>query len=154
MDSLYIDYESEIDKIIAPIEFVERVATLASSIIGLQEGEVSISFVSQERITELNKDYRNKDESTDILSFVQEDDDENFFSIHEEVILGDIVISLVDMNHNCDYFNVDEKNELIRLIVHGLLHLHGDDHESNKEEEPMLILQENIVKQIEKELGK
>ena len=152
MDSLYIEYDDDEYESIAPLERVEAIASVSATLIPCAPGEISISFISQERMKSLNKEFRNKDESTDILSFVEQDDD-MFISVHEEPILGDIVISLEDMLQNCEYFQTDKDNELIRLIVHGLLHLNGYDHETNDEHEGMLLLQEDIVKKIEKELG-
>ena len=155
MDSLFIEFEDDQYLRNFSSDFAENIATLTRSYISSREGEVSISFVSQERIRELNRDYRSKDESTDILSFVQEEDSEDFFfSSKDEPILGDLVISLTDMFQNCEYFKVSKENELIRLIVHGFLHLNGHDHQTNSDDEPMLTLQEEIVKYIEKELGK
>ncbi len=151
MESLYIEYDSDEYEQLFDIDKVDAITTLATTLIKSKMGELSISFVSSKRMKSLNKEFRNKEESTDILSFVNEDD--GFFSIEEEPILGDIVISLEDMLQNCEYFGAQKDNELIRLIVHGLLHLNGHDHASNEISEPMLQLQEEIVKNIEKELG-
>ncbi len=152
MESLYIEYEDDEYEKLAPITLVQTIFTKASTLIEIKKGEISISFVSKEQMRMYNKQFRDKDESTDILSFVNEEDEE-FITIETEPIVGDIVISLDDMLQNCEYFNVDRNNELIRLLVHGLLHLHGHDHATNEMSEPMLQLQEEIVKKIEKELG-
>jgi probable rRNA maturation factor len=58
-----------------------------------------------------------------------------------------------DLEDNCSYFNVKKDEELIRLLVHGTLHLLGWDHTSNEDDEPMLIEQEKIVANIIKERG-
>lgn len=152
MESVYIEYEMDEYEHLFSTDRVKAIVSLASTFIQLREGELSISFVTTEKMRSLNKEFRDKDESTDILSFVNEDDD-SFISIEEEPIAGDLVISLDDMFQNCEYFGVEKDNELIRLIVHGLLHLNGHDHLSNEMSEPMLLLQEDIVKKIEKEFG-
>jgi probable rRNA maturation factor len=87
-----------------------------------------------------------KNESTDVLSFGQQDDEEQFLASEGLTLLGDIVISLDDMQANCEIFNVSFDEELKRLIVHGILHLVGEDHTSNNDDEPMLKRQEEIMK--------
>lgn len=127
----------------------------------LEEGpcEFSVSFVSDQSIQELNAQYRGKDEPTDILSFVQEDDVEDFAwpeiqfpaedGLPEEVsVLGDIVISLDTLKRNAQSFSVKADEELFRLLIHGLLHLLGEDHGTNDMTEPMLIKQEAILSKL------
>jgi probable rRNA maturation factor len=58
---------------------------------------------------------------------------------------GDIVISLDMLTQNARYFSVSENDELKRLLVHGILHLEGMDHEDNDPARPMLVLQEQIL---------
>jgi probable rRNA maturation factor len=58
---------------------------------------------------------------------------------------GDIVISIKNLQENSKYFKVSEDEELRRLLVHGILHLAGEDHESNSPEEAMLRRQEEIL---------
>lgn len=113
--------------------------------------ELSVSFVSDEEIRELNHQWRNLDKPTDILSFVQGDvkDEDSFWPSFDDetepVILGDMVISLSALDRNCEYFKVTFDEELYRLLIHGVLHLIGYDHKSNDKEEPMLMLQEEIL---------
>jgi probable rRNA maturation factor len=111
--------------------------------------ELSILLCTDKIITELNSKYRNKNEPTDILSFnlgTQIQDGET--SIY---LPGDIVISLDTMRKNTEYFAVSEDEELRRLIIHGILHLDGMDHETLDEKEPMLILQEKILMRLKDE---
>ena len=101
--------------------------------------DLSVLFCGNNRIRSLNAQYRNKDEATDILTFnlgVTE---------HGRYIPGDIVISLPTMEENAAYFAVLPDEELRRLLIHGLLHLDGMDHETNEQAEPMLKLQEKIL---------
>jgi probable rRNA maturation factor len=111
--------------------------------------ELSILLCNDKIITELNSKYRNKNEPTDILSFglgSQMQDGEN--SVY---LPGDIVISLDTMRENTEYFAVNEDEELRRLVIHGILHLDGMDHQTLDEKEPMLILQEKILKRLKDE---
>ena len=103
--------------------FVEK----ALSFLKFDNEEISILFCSDEFIKNLNKEYRNIDSPTDVLSFENgmeyEDEDENvWFSA------GDIVISLETLPKNAEYFEVGEDEELKRLLIHGILHLNGYDH--------------------------
>ena len=108
--------------------------------------ELSILLCGDKTITELNAKYRNKCEPTDILSFELGEkiqDGEN--SIY---LPGDIVISLDTLRENAKYFETPEDEELRRLLIHGILHLDGMDHETLEETEPMLIFQEEILKKL------
>jgi probable rRNA maturation factor len=105
--------------------------------------ELSILFCDDKTITELNNQYRGKNEPTDILSFnlgetIQEGDKTIFLP-------GDIVISLDTLRENAAFFQTSEDEELRRLIIHGILHLDGMDHETINKDEPMLVLQEKIL---------
>jgi probable rRNA maturation factor len=109
--------------------------------------ELSVLLCGDKTITGLNAQYRNINEPTDVLSFnlgetVQEDGKTVYLP-------GDIVISLDTLRENAEYFSTNEDEELRRLIIHGILHLDGMDHESNEQNEPMLILQEEILKKLE-----
>ncbi len=132
----------------------ERILQVLTAISAHSEasGEVDISIVSRETMSELNSSYRGKEGSTDILSFATFDVDEPFPTGDLESYLGELIISPDDVFDNCTYFSVDPDNEIIRILVHGILHLKGFDHETTEEEEPMLMLQERIVAQVEKEL--
>lgn len=114
-----------------------------------ENGEFSISFIDDEEIKRLNKEYRDIDSPTDILTF-RLDDDDSFPSIEqEEKELGDIFISLDSMARNAEEYCVDRNDELRRLLLHGILHLEGYDHKTNDfKTEPMLIKQEEILKEI------
>jgi probable rRNA maturation factor len=109
--------------------------------------ELSILLCGDKTITKLNAQYRNKNEPTDILSFnlgetVQEGDKTVYLP-------GDIIISLDTLRENAEYFNTSEDEELRRLLIHGILHLDGKNHKTNGQNEPMLVLQEEILKKLE-----
>lgn len=117
--------------------------------------ELSVSFVSDDEIQVLNKEYRNLDSPTDILSFVQNDciEGEDFWPAmegeDENNVLGDMVISLSALDRNCENFGASFDEELYRLLIHGVLHLIGLDHKTNDfKEEPMLSLQEQVLKEL------
>ena len=90
--------------------------------------ELSILFTDNEEIKSLNSAYRNKDKPTDVLSFPV--DDELF-----EESLGDIAISLEQAESQAPDFGNDTKHEILRLLIHGALHLVGYEHEDVSQEE-------------------
>ena len=130
----------------------------ALKIMGKKNWEVSVFFCGNDYIRNLNRQYRNKDEPTDVLTFSQDSDRDRFpegtlngtgkgwlklKAAH--FTAGDIVISIDALAENTRFFNVSADEELRRLLVHGILHLAGYDHASNKTEEPMLKTQEEIL---------
>ncbi|MCL2179759.1 MAG: rRNA maturation RNase YbeY [Treponema sp.] len=117
--------------------------------IGRDNWELSVLFCNDKKITELNYQYRNKNEPTDILSFslggnVIKDGKNIYYP-------GDIVISLDTLKENAEFFKIKEDEELRRLIIHGILHLDGMDHETLEKNEPMLALQEKILEKLKNE---
>ncbi len=116
-----------------------------------EKGDFSVTFVSDDEIHSLNKEYRDIDSPTDILTFRLADGDDDFpvFGEEENTELGDIFISLDSCKRNAEEFGVDWKDELRRLLLHGLMHLRGWDHKTNDfSTEPMLIEQEKILKEV------
>ncbi|MDQ6817956.1 MAG: rRNA maturation RNase YbeY [Actinomycetota bacterium] len=109
---------------------VGELCMLALSSAGISEGHVAVQFVDEERIRELNRDYRQLDEPTDVLSFGVDEDGPA--SGPRE--LGDIVI--------CSEHTADVRE----AIIHGALHLSGMDHEADEGE--MLALQAELMRWI------
>ena len=107
---------------------VEELCALALSSAGIDEGHVAVEFVSEDRIRELNREYRQLDDATDVLSFGV---DETGPSAGPRE-LGDIVI--------CPEFTTDVRE----AVVHGALHLSGMDHETDEGE--MLALQAELMR--------
>lgn len=120
--------------------FAERV--LAE--LGRDGWDLSFLLCDDATIRDLNARYRGKDEPTDVLSFElgEEVDDEELGS---RWAAGDIAISLDTLAKNAEYFEVDRDEELRRLVVHGILHLDGRDHEDNDPSRPMLVEQESLL---------
>ena len=98
--------------------------------------EVSILLTGDKDIRRLNQEFRSIDQPTDVLSFPQNADEDP--CIPEEIILGDIAVSLDIAKAQAKEHGLDFKEEIILLLIHGILHLLGYDHEiSEKEEEKM-----------------
>jgi probable rRNA maturation factor len=107
---------------------IEELCSLAMSSAGIADGHMAVEFVDEDRIRELNRDYRRIDEPTDVLSFGVDEDGASAGPRE----LGDIVI--------CPAHTED----LREAIVHGALHLSGMDHETDDGE--MLALQAELMR--------
>ena len=99
------------------------------------ESELSILLVDDEKIRELNQQYRKIDSATDVLSFPQEDDEPAEFVSH---MLGDVVISVETAWRQAAEHRFSLEQELVLLLIHGTLHLLGFDHERSLEEEKIM----------------
>ncbi|MGX7106956.1 rRNA maturation RNase YbeY [Hutsoniella sourekii] len=118
------------------------------------QDEVDVSIVSNDEIQQLNREYRQIDRPTDVLSFALEEVSDEFdlnlshlLDEEMEVIrhLGDIIISYPRAQEQADDYNHSLKRELGFLAVHGFLHLNGYDHQNPVQEEEMFSLQEKIL---------
>lgn len=118
--------------------------------------EVSISFVDNEEMRSLNSEYRGIDKETDVLSFPMvefveddlEEEEEDAEYIDEEIALGDIVISMERAMEQSEDYGHSFERELAFLLVHGMLHLLGYDHEDEPAEKEMFEKQEAILKEM------
>jgi probable rRNA maturation factor len=115
--------------------------------LGRDGWELSVLICGDRTIADLNSAYRGKDEPTDVLSFSQGDGCP-FPVGGGRGHVGDIAISLDTLRENARLFDVDEDEELRRLLIHGILHLDGMDHHTNDKAEPMLRLQEQILEEL------
>lgn len=97
-----------------------------------KDAEVSVSFVSNKEIRNLNNTYRNKDKSTDVLSFpLGENGVYDYNNESGAYLLGDIVISLETAIKQANMYGHSLEREIGFLTVHSMLHLMGYDHEDN-----------------------
>jgi probable rRNA maturation factor len=103
----------------------------------------SIIFVTEDEIHNINKEYRNIDRVTDVISFAFEDNDDIVYN--DLRVLGDIYICIKRMRDQAIEYGHSEKRELSFLAVHGLLHLLGYDHMEKEDEKIMFDLQELIL---------
>ncbi|TVP85015.1 MAG: rRNA maturation RNase YbeY [Alkalicoccus sp.] len=109
--------------------------------------EVSVSIVDDEEIQNLNRDYRGKDEPTDVLSFaLNEGVEDPGFTEDAPNIMGDVIISLERAAAQAEEYGHSLDRELSFLAVHGFLHLNGYIHDSEEQEKEMFTLQEEILK--------
>jgi len=114
---------------------------------------LSVVFCLDDFIQDLNFQFRQKNEPTDVLSFPEEElltppDSGKPFSVN---LMGDIVVSLPALERNALDFSVPVGEELLRLLIHGFMHLSGWDHDTNDSGEPMLIQQEVLLDKYKKD---
>lgn len=106
---------------------------------------MSVTFVEEDMIHEINKTYRNIDRPTDVISFAFLDDKSEKIVGDVPLDLGEIYICYDVADKNRLSYNNSLKRELCFLFVHGLLHLLGYDHMAKEDEEVMFPLQEKIL---------
>jgi len=109
----------------------------------LGEGEFNVIIVDKEKIQELNKEYRNIDRITDVISFALEDDET--IKLDNYRMLGDIYICIEKAKEQANEYGHSFKRELSFLAGHGLLHLLGYDHMNEDDEKVMFSKQEEVL---------
>lgn len=131
------------------LALVGKVLQSAGEQLSVKEGsEVSVTFVTNEAIQEINKTYRNKDMVTDVISFAMEEMGEGEVEIINAdipTLLGDIIISVQRATEQAETYQHSFERELCFLAVHGFLHLLGYDHGTEQQEKEMFGLQESIL---------
>lgn len=148
--NLEIDFIDETTKVAAADqELVEKLLMFAAQKQNLSGNiELSVTFVDNDRIQEINKEYRNKDQATDVISFAMEELGEGeieLVGMDMPRVLGDIIISVDRTKEQAEEYGHTYSRELGFLAVHGFLHLLGYDHLTKEEEEVMFTLQKEIL---------
>ena len=135
-------------------KLIKNVLDFAAKKIGLKANtEMSVTMVKNDRIQEINRDYRKVDRATDVISFAIEDENDDEFPVmmSDEMKaeipenIADIFVSLDKVNEQADFLGHSVDRELGFLIVHGFLHLNGYDHMKPEDEKVMFDLQRKIL---------
>ena len=147
---LEIDFTDETNQLTdEQMKEIEYILNFAALKLDIEEGsEVSITFVSNERIREINRDYRDKDAPTDVISFAMEELGEGeveLIGVDMPRVLGDIIISTTKAIEQAEEYGHSFMRELGFLAVHGFLHLLGYDHMTAEDEKRMFTLQKEIL---------
>jgi|SRR5690554_2093095 len=146
---LSIDFLDETNEVKEEhIDLVLRLLQHAAQLENIANAEVSITFVTNEEIHKINREYRQKDAPTDVISFALEELGEGEVEIVGDDlprILGDIIISIDRTREQANEYGHSFERELGFLAVHGLLHLLGYDHMTEEEEKEMFTRQEEIL---------
>lgn len=134
---------NETNEEIIELKEVNKVVEFALKYQSIDNAIFNIIIVDENTIQKLNREYRDKDSVTDVISFALEDD--NTFVKTEYRILGDIYICLNKAKSQALEYGHSFLREISFLTIHGLLHLLGYDHMEKSEEEIMFKLQEMIL---------
>ncbi|WP_055107425.1 rRNA maturation RNase YbeY [Paenibacillus ihumii] len=140
------------------IELLNVLLQKAGEAEGITEGEVALTFVTDEEIHELNREYRGIDRPTDVLSFAMnesvEEEQEIVYELEEgeeleglNDMLGDIIISAETAKAQSEEYGHSLEREIGFLFVHGFLHLLGYDHQDEASEAEMMGKQEAVLAQ-------
>lgn len=121
---------------------LEKIINFTSKYLQIKDAYISIVFIDNERIHEINKTYRKVDAPTDVISFAFNDGEEIKSSD-----LGEIYISIDKVKSQSEEYNHSFERELCFLTVHGILHLLGYDHMNKKDEKCMFDLQKKILEE-------
>jgi len=118
-----------------PTGWKRRLTAAAKRVIRGQAltGHIPVVLANDGLVRQLNRDFRQKDKTTDVLSFPWDDDDE---------VLGEIYVSIPQVRRQAPRFGTTELEELERVLIHGLLHLAGHDHLVPSERKAMRTLEE------------
>ncbi|PFA19317.1 rRNA maturation RNase YbeY [Bacillus cereus] len=148
--SLLIDFFDETEEV--KEEYVNMIRDLleqAARIESVEDGtELSVTFVDNERIQEINRDYRDKDQPTDVISFAMEDMREGemeIVGVEMPRMLGDLIISIPRAKEQAEEYGHSFDRELGFLALHGFLHLLGYDHMTDEDEKEMFGKQKEIL---------
>ncbi|MDN6112038.1 MAG: rRNA maturation RNase YbeY [Tetragenococcus halophilus] len=152
MEITFIDETKKVSK--NEREDIDRLLQYAADYLKLPENsEMSITFMDNERIQVINRDYRGKDAPTDVISFAIEEESEDempIFFDDEEMTdlpneLGDIMISTQRAQEQAAEYGHSYEREVGFLALHGFLHINGYDHMTPEDEKKMFGLQKEIL---------
>ncbi len=152
---MIINFENDQDKIVLGEYMEKRLHDGLNAVARLHEltdmTEVDITIVDDAEIHTLNRDYRNVDRPTDVLSFALDEGEEEepmLLDGPEEHLLGDIIISAETAQRQGEEFGHGLEREIVYLAVHGLLHLLGYDHMTDEDKKVMRAKEEEALREI------
>lgn len=132
------------DVLLQTLENVLETACSSESV--PEEAELSVTFTGDAQIRKLNREFRNKDTATDVLSFPMEEE-AAFFPEEMPLMLGDIIISVDTAVRQAEEYGHSLEREICFLAVHGFLHLNGYVHDTEQAEQQMIEKQKDILHQ-------
>ncbi|MEZ4210351.1 MAG: rRNA maturation RNase YbeY [Patescibacteria group bacterium] len=131
-------------------EYVQFIFDVVVSMVGLDEdAEVGLVLTDNEQMHRLNKKYRGKDKPTNVLSFgYAETKDEVEIPNEDKHYIGDVYMSYTLVTEEAEEMNIKVKQRFSQLFVHGLLHLAGIHHDTEKDADRMEAMEDEILGQI------
>lgn len=115
--------------------------------------QLSLVLTNDENIAKINQDWRQKNQSTNVLSMAMFDFDEEDVSSFEIIPLGDIVISLETAANEAKQDEINEFSHILRLFIHGLLHILGMDHGNDDDAQKMQAAEDKILTTLGEEVS-
>lgn len=125
-------------------DYLYRAADITLQALDLKDVGLTISLGGNQQVRDLNRQFRGLDEPTDVLSFGSGEVDPETGDIY----MGDVVISLPKVREQARQARHTVRDELALMVVHGILHLQGYDHENDETEKEMFSLQDEILSRI------
>lgn len=151
---MIISLENDQDIIVIPEKLEQLLSDGLNAVAKLhglgEQEEVDITIVTDDEIHTLNRDYRNVDRATDVLSFALDEDggEPELVGGPEVHLLGDIIISAETAARQAEEFGHGLEREIVYLAVHGLLHLLGYDHMQEEDKVIMRAKEEEALREI------
>lgn len=127
----------------AYIKDIENILKLGLKHMNIKDSYISVVIVDKDRIHEINKTYRNVDKVTDVISFAFEDN--AGITPNGLRILGEIYLCMDKAKEQAVEYGHSNKREICYLVIHGLLHLLGYDHEKEEDKKKMRTKEEEIL---------
>ncbi len=138
-------YDRDITK-----KYIKEITKKILKELNLNNVEISIILTDDETIRKLNKEWRGKDKPTDVLSFPMDMEKPPGYRYH---LLGDVIISIPYAKRQAKEIGYSPREEVLRLLIHGILHLLGYDHETSEEDaKRMFSLQDKIFSKLSSEV--
>ena len=141
-----VELFNQTEKEITELDIVLKVLDSALKKENLDNVSFNLIIVDNEYIHELNRDYRNIDRETDVITFALEDED-SIILPNDERVLGDIYISIDKAESQALEYGHSLLRELSFLAVHGFYHLLGYDHMTEEDEKVMFAKQEEVLEE-------
>ena len=139
--AVFLDIPDEYNSDIDSVALQKNIQLLLIELHIPDTTEFSVAFVNDERIRELNQDFRGIDAPTDVLSFpsdeINPEDDTKY--------IGDIIISMDTVEKQSENARISHIDEIHLLIIHGLLHLLGYDHDTDENKDEMWKIQSRLL---------
>lgn len=123
---------------------LERAVLLTLQLQGCTDAEISVALLTDAAMRDLNGRYLGKDRTTDVLAFSLGEADE---------VIGDVYVGFEQAGRQADELGIELEEELVRLVVHGTLHVLGHDHPegAERDQSEMFALQERLVRELMRE---
>ena len=138
---------NDTNKTIEELDYLEKYIKYVTKKLNIEEAIFNIIFVNNEKIKQINKDYRGIDKVTDVISFALEDGDKD---INYEIrVLGDIYIATDVAYEQAKLYEHSRIREICFLATHGILHLLGYDHIEEEDEKIMFAKQKELLEEYE-----